>query len=926
MADFPLGSSTPDSSVDHEARQPADLLAPYLLPALCVLVAGLSLYALVATLLTQTQTQVPAEKAAGALALIGAIVICLATIFRRAESHATSLVPAIRYTSSLVTAIAAIFTLLILAGLLLAAPGAEPVISIVALGGCIIWSLAYWLLMIRSDEKADAAQTAMDAANASASVNLRAGAEPLSRPADAATGSGQAVMPATTDDSQNRLLRYGVGTIALLLGTLGIALILTRHDLLDDFIFIFPPLALFPFSWIAYTAYQRDVRIERLRRDFFLLQAPWDTKLVRQAQGLSNFALHIVLAMLMTVIGLTIFFGRLDNSPIRLDAETLTAMRFGFIGSLLFSGQLIYRRYTTYDLHPSVYLYCALTILGGLIFNFVAFQAISIMPTESAIADDAVRSAAITAAADAQAAGTDVVAAVRQATTQASEAVAVATTNGLGDGLVGIIAFALGFFPLLAVQWLSRTAYTALRVARSRSDEMPLSLIEGISQFHETRLRDLGIDDIQNLASVNIPFLLINTTFSAQQVIDWVDQAILCVHLEPNEIAIFRHGRIRTISDFRDAISGCEADTAKWDDLATALQSTKDQLIALSRATAHGPNLQYIFNYWRNADIQLTELHNARLNQVLVEAYYAARTEDSERLKSLREQATDYLDDFQHQAKLHQIEKLDAIIGSGAAWAGLACLYQSQDGATPQDSTLLPDLQIDGYQTAWAQNLDTNDFALREREAQLLKRLDAGDNSTLADVIRWYQTVWNQNVDLNNRVLESIHNLTDRQLATDEAPALDNVILWYKDALLNSVAVKQQVIDRLKKLTDCKIEQAKREEAIADNTDANGAGGKQQHLMAALALIDEAVELSRQFYDDGSAKSAILRLKADLEDKLGRPEAAADTRALAQREALEREAAAVVLQRLLTQFNEICAAPDNANGNIEEPRIAPTGP
>ena len=92
-----------------------------------------------------------------------------------------------------------------------------------------------------------------------------------------------------------------------------------------------------------------------------------------------------------------------------------------------------------------------------------------------------------------------------------------------------------------------------MAIRERRSEDLPLGMIDGISQFHETRLRDLGIDNVQNLASIDIPFTLINTTFSAQEIIDWVDQAVLYLHLESAEMTNFRNASVRTVSDFRQA-------------------------------------------------------------------------------------------------------------------------------------------------------------------------------------------------------------------------------------------------------------------------------------------------------------------------------------------------------------------------------------
>ena len=251
-----------------------------------------------------------------------------------------------------------------------------------------------------------------------------------------------------------------------------------------------------------------------------------------------------------------------------IDANTLQALRFGFLGAYVFSLQLVYRRYTTYDLQPTVYMYCVVTMIAALAFNFVAFEAISSLVTNN----------------------TNIV-------------------QGIGGGLLAIIAFCLGYFPYLAIQWFNQLSHQALSVSQRRADQLPLSLMDGISQWHETRLRDNGIDNVQNLASVDIPTLLVNTTFSAQQVIDWVDQAILYLYLEPAAIDNYRRSiAVRTVSDFREFWDPYY-DTRKQerDELARLLQSTAEKLDSLYRATNYGPNLHFVREYWENAQILAQE-------------------------------------------------------------------------------------------------------------------------------------------------------------------------------------------------------------------------------------------------------------------------------------------------------------------------------
>jgi len=389
---------------------------------------------------------------------------------------------------------------------------------------------------------------------------------------------------------------------------------------------IFALASFFPISAIAYQLFQRDTQIDRLESDFCLLgiDIPERYKVgihptaeeyhdyiqdvYKRSYDPWNYVIHCTLAALVAVLGLTLFFGPpvTTGSDALLDVNTLQAMRYGFIGAYIFSFQLVYRRYRTLDLQPAIYMYCTFTLIAGLAFNYVALEAISDL-----------------------------------AGSQATQA-----ATGLGAGILAIVAFSLGYFPHLAIRWFDQVAHTALGMGQRRANELPLGLIDGISQLHETRLRDEGIDNVQNLASAPIGDLLINTRFSAQQLIEWVDQAALYLYLDPNEIVSFRRGGARCISDLFDRwglyyVKKVEKDkylTTKGVDpdgllgeprpikkplrdarkeRAPEFQSTPERLDAVYCATREGPNIAYIENYWRNSKILVKQALDAFLNEAV---------------------------------------------------------------------------------------------------------------------------------------------------------------------------------------------------------------------------------------------------------------------------------------------------------------------
>ena len=60
---------------------------------------------------------------------------------------------------------------------------------------------------------------------------------------------------------------------------------------------------------------------------------------------------------------------------------------------------------------------------------------------------------------------------------------------------------------------------------------LPLSDLDGLTVWHESRLEEEDIENIPNMATADIVDLMVNTRFPANRIIDWVDQAILLTQL-----------------------------------------------------------------------------------------------------------------------------------------------------------------------------------------------------------------------------------------------------------------------------------------------------------------------------------------------------------------------------------------------------------
>lgn len=98
------------------------------------------------------------------------------------------------------------------------------------------------------------------------------------------------------------------------------------------------------------------------------------------------------------------------------------------------------------------------------------------------------------------------------------------------------LAFIIGVFP--SVGWEAIVALIKLpmkALVPSLRQRYPLSDLDGLNIWYESRLLEEGIEDMQNLATANLVDLMLNTRIPIARLIDWIDQAILYLHLSSTE-------------------------------------------------------------------------------------------------------------------------------------------------------------------------------------------------------------------------------------------------------------------------------------------------------------------------------------------------------------------------------------------------------
>lgn len=177
---------------------------------------------------------------------------------------------------------------------------------------------------------------------------------------------------------------------------------------------------------------------------------------------------------------------------------------YGWSGAVAYSLFMIGRRFLDYDLTPRVYVYTAIRFTLAFVISAVTGVMLGVTSTMSGIGFD------------------------------------------LTLATVAVVAFVIGFFPERGWEFLSQATRTALTQRGRDSKEVRLAAIEGLSIFQQGRLRQDGIENVQNLATATIPALVTHTPFSVGQLIDWIDQAILLVYTSDDQArALGKLGIIR---------------------------------------------------------------------------------------------------------------------------------------------------------------------------------------------------------------------------------------------------------------------------------------------------------------------------------------------------------------------------------------------
>lgn len=240
----------------------------------------------------------------------------------------------------------------------------------------------------------------------------------------------------------------------------------------------------------------------------------------------TDYILPVFFVTLFCVMGFYLLFS--GNSPIVLGGiltgETekklsyyglsLVSMGMAILGSYVWSIQYIVRRLITVDLAPSAYYSIGTRIIFATFVSLILRHFIAVLPEKA---------------------------------------------SDMFIDQLPAISFFTGIFPQRAMQYMQER----LRIFNPPSEKahnLPLEMIEGISQFTKIRLAEIGIDNAQNLALANFKEMIIKTPFNPRMILDWIAQAKLYIIVKDG-IAELRKVGIRNVFGLITAYSEGQVDT-----------------------------------------------------------------------------------------------------------------------------------------------------------------------------------------------------------------------------------------------------------------------------------------------------------------------------------------------------------------------------
>jgi tetratricopeptide (TPR) repeat protein len=247
------------------------------------------------------------------------------------------------------------------------------------------------------------------------------------------------------------------------------------------------------------------------------------------------------------------------------------------------------------------------------------------------------------------------------------------------EAIIPIVAFLIGYIPESGIR-LFRVISSRYFKPDDRS-ELTLGKVGGISIWHETRLRESGVDNVQNLAAMDIRQLLLTSRYSMQQVMNWVDQAILLTTLPEKTISFLQANGITTMTALIRLVAPiptAEPEQIRLSPIDENAELTHDELVLLATfvrsVIESSPNLAYMQAYWEAIRKVETEQIRAQAKNVLSDI---TRQVASPVFAS--DQTLDLLSNLVKASAFEAKDLIDAFAKDAASAVGLANAYIEND-------------------------------------------------------------------------------------------------------------------------------------------------------------------------------------------------------------------------------------------------------
>ena len=279
----------------------------------------------------------------------------------------------------------------------------------------------------------------------------------------------------------------------------------------------------------------------------------------------------VIIATLLSTFGwFIVFFPSSDTGTLVPNSSTLA---YGFLGAYIFGLGALVRQYLRDDLQPRYYASLTLRFLTVFILSWLVGVIVEYLQPEST------------------------------------------------KDLYLLVAFLIGLFPTVGLLVIQQIGAKVLgMVFKGFYEPYPLSDLDGLNAYQEDRLMLEGIENLQNLATANIVDLMLRTRYPVEQTIDWVDQALLHLHVR-KMVNAFQKSGYRTATDFLDAFNAPPQQGASLDEwrkrLATVIYNQleaeaakgfdQERMMTLMETTAaalvYDPNMFHV-QYWRKHEYE----------------------------------------------------------------------------------------------------------------------------------------------------------------------------------------------------------------------------------------------------------------------------------------------------------------------------------